>query len=453
MNAPVKSPVAETWARFVVDHSFEAMSEKAQDEVKRGIADCLGCIIAGIDTEVGRRISAFAQTEKGPSHVWGGSPATARNAALANGTMGHAHDLDDCIDSMRGHPSVPVVPAIFAVADEINASGRDVIAAYAAGVEIEGKIGKATVKTHPERGWHTTLTLGTLGATVAVANLLKLNMQQAQNALGLATSMASGLRVNFGTMTKPIHAGLAAQNGIFAVQLALAGIDSSANAFEGKQGFFDLFVGTENTNIRDAISNLGKPYEVLEPGLAFKLYPSCNISHPAIDIMLEGIASGEIDPKDVKDLTCQLGYRLHTNMIYDKAYTGIQGKFCLPYCIAAALLYGRVGFAEFEDKAVRNPEIDKFLEKINVSVHPDLTTIDTVDDDFTDIVINHHSGKRFHRRLMKPKGHPANPLSWDEHFEKFSVCTASSLGDAGTKKLWERLRHLDELPLSALYEK
>lgn len=443
-------PVTRTWASRIAAHRFEHLSPVAVESALKGIADTVGCIVAGAATDIGRAMRAFCMAESGKCRVWPDGRTSARGAALANGAMGHAHDIDDSSESMRGHPSVPVVPALLAVADAERYSGADLIAAYVIGVEIEGKIGRATITSHPERGWHTTLTLGTLGATAAVSNLMRLPEEKVLNALGIAVSMCSGVRVNFGTQTKPLHAGIAAHNGILATQLAMLGVEASPVAIEGYQGFFDVFAGYEGTDASLAVTAIGEPWEVIDAGLDFKLYPSCSLSHPPLDIVLGGIRDGSIDPDDIEEVRCGVGYRLLTNMPYERPETGLQGKFSMNYCIAAALRYGRCSFEQFTDEAVADEKLRALLNRVKVYVHPDLQGVDSLSRDFSDIEVIHRSGRRFHRRLEKSKGHPTNPMSWDEHREKFLACTDLALSRAQGEELWERVRHLDRATQASL---
>lgn len=452
MTSPERVPVTAALARFIVAHNYDRMPDNVRMEAKRGIADCLGCIIVGADTAVGRNIQAYVRDETGPSRVWGTSIHTSpQNAALANGTLAHAHDLDDANENMRGHASAPVVPAILAVADQIPATeGRDLLAAYAVGVELEGKVGISVMKTHPERGWHATATLGTLGATAAVANLLKLDEIQTRNALGIAASLASGLRVNFGTMTKPLHAGIAAQNGVLAARLASAGIDSSPVALEGWQGFYDLFAGFEESRLEAAIARLGAPFELIDGGIDYKLYPSCSLSHPPIDIVLDGLSSGEIDVADIERVRCGVDYRLLTNMMYGQPETPLEGKFSMPFCLAAALLYGRVGFEQFQPEVVNSEAVRALIAKTEVYVHPELQTPDTLPREFADVEVIHRSGKVFHKRTSKSRGHPTKPLTIEQHREKFLMCTEPSMGHGAAGTLWERVMELDQRTVAEL---
>jgi 2-methylcitrate dehydratase PrpD len=298
---------------------------------------------------------------------------------------------------------------------------------------------------HYERGWHTTLTLGSVGAAAAVANLLRLDPERSAFALAIAASMASGLRANFGTMTKPLHSGLAAQNGVLAARLAQAGLTANPDAIEANEGFFDLFCGTENAAADKAIESLGATWNVVQPGIIYKLYPTCSLTHHVLDVLFEGLASGAIRTDAIERVNCGIGYRCESTLPYHRPQTGLEGKFSMEYCVAAALHYGRIGFEQFADDAVRAPEIQALYPRLNVYIHPDLRTRDSVFNDFADIEVLHRDGSVFKKRLYKPKGHPQNPLSWSELEEKFIRCATRAVPADSALRAWAGLRQLDRL--------
>lgn len=443
MTAASRPPVTETLARFVSSLRHEQFPPQVAREARLAIADTIGGALAAVEEPVTR--SALATVEStGPASIWGhGRKASARDAAFVNGTMAHAHDIDDTNPSMRGHPSCPVVPAVFALAPQQRADGRELIAAYVAGVEVETKLGRAVNMPHYNRGWHTTLTLGTLGAAAAAANLLKLDAAQTAATLAIAASTASGLVANFGTMTKPVHSGFAADNGVKAALLARAGVTANPRAIEAGTGFFDLFCGEVQPEL--ALEKLGERWDIVDPGNIYKAYPTCSLTHCAIDMLLDGIASGEIRPGEVETIECAVGYRCENTLPYHDARTGLEGKFSMEYCLAAALVYGKVGFAQFTDEAVNAPAVAAMQKRIHLYTHPDLRTPESVPHDFTDIVIVHRDGRRFHGRESYAKGDPHKPWSLDQFKAKFVQCATPALGAAEAAARWDRSQQLDSL--------
>lgn len=446
-------PVTRRLAEFISALSWEKLPQTVREEAKLAIADTVGGAIAATNEPVTQVMLDLIDGESGHSKVWGRNlMTTPRNAALVNGAMAHAHDIDDTNPSMRGHPSCPVVPALFALAPKARSSGSDIATAYVAGVEIATKLGRAVNMQHYNRGWHTTLTLGTLGAAAAAARLLGLDPERTATTLAVASSMASGAVANFGTMTKPAHAGLAAQNGVLAALLAFHGISANTHAIEAKNGFFELFCGLENAQAELAVEALGERYDLVDPGNIYKQYPTCSLTHCAIDSLLDGMASGEIQPADIQSIECAVGYRCENTLPYHHARTGLEGKFSMEYCLAAALVHGQVTFAEFVDEKVLDPRIQALSDKIKLYTHPDLRTADSVPHDFTDIVIVHNDGRRFHRRSSKAKGDPAKRWTLEEFKAKFVDCAGPVLGAAPAAQTWDKAYRLDSLSASEALE-
>jgi 2-methylcitrate dehydratase PrpD len=273
-------------ASFVVDTSFAGIPAPAYARAKEAILDGLGCALVGSPTPIGKLMTRYVRERNETpraSVIGGGYKTSAALAALANGTMAHALDFDDVNWSMSGHPTVPLLPAVLAVGQEIHASGVDVLLAYTLGFEVETKVGLGINPRHYDLGWHATSTLGTLGAAAACAKLLGLDVENTCMALGIAASTAAGLRQNFGTMTKPLHPGQAAMNGVTAAQLAQLGWTADANILEAPYGFCQLYTGTNQYNLDDIVKRLGNPYELLATGVAIKQYPCCAFTHRALD--------------------------------------------------------------------------------------------------------------------------------------------------------------------------
>ncbi len=311
--------------------------------------------------------------------------------------------------SMRGHPSVPLLPAVLALGEKLDSSGSEVIDAFVLGFEVECKLGRVIGAPHYALGWHATSTLGTLGAAAACARLLRLDADQTQTALGIAASLASGVRQNFGTMTKPLHAGWAAHNGVIAATLAGRGFTADSAALEGESGLLSAASGDARLNSR-ALSRLGDPWEIVSPGIGVKLYPCCYATHRAIDAALEIVASDGPHHSNIESVEVTVSRGTLMPLQKPLPATGLEGKFSMEYCIAAALADGRVGLATFTDDAVRRPDLRKLMKRVVVREERRagafpiggraLVSVDT-------------SGKVNHARVVEtPKGDPQNPLSW-----------------------------------------
>ena len=260
--------ITEQLAQLIAETTYEQLPASAVTQAKRALLDIIGVTLAGHGEAAGQIITAFVKDAGGHQEaaILGTSLYTSPAlAALANGTLGHALDFDDVTFHLRGHPSAPVVPAVLALGQALVASGKDVITAFVIGVEVEAKIGKAMTSAHLRRGWHPTATIGTLGAVAAAAKLFRLTGPQVQMALGIAASKAAGLRQNFGTMTKPLHAGEAARNGVEAAQLAQRGFTADPHILDSRFSFFNVFVGEGEFVPETVIQEFGAPYEIITP--------------------------------------------------------------------------------------------------------------------------------------------------------------------------------------------
>ncbi|MFT4268224.1 MAG: MmgE/PrpD family protein, partial [Xenophilus sp.] len=348
----------------------------------------------------------------------GGGPATAalwgrrhgaavRDAALVNGCAAHAHALDDTNESMRGHPSAPVVPAVLAVGEAIGADGGALLAAYAVGVEVAAKLGRTVNDRHSQLGWHTTCTLGAVGAAAACANLLRLDARRTAHALGIAASTAGGLRVNFGTMTKALHAGLAAQHGVLAAQLAQAGVTASETALEGREGFLALFGGAAAQPER-GLAALAAPFELAQPGIVYKLYPTCSLMHALVDLALEARSRGLPPLERIDTIRCGISRRLEAARAAAWPASGLQAKFHVQYCVAVALLAGTQDPRDFEDAALARPGVRELAERIEIRVGADFPE---GNGDFAELLLASGGEVLCHARRDKPVGHPSRPLS------------------------------------------
>jgi len=286
-------------AEFVAGTEFESLPPEAVTQAKRAILDTLGVALAGCREEGPAIVAEQARRTGGAQEAMVlGRPfrAPAAEAALVNGTSAHALDFDDVNFSMRGHPSAPLLPAVLATADAAGASGARLLLAFVLGVEVEAKLGRLMGGRHYALGWHPTSTLGPLGAAAACAKLLGLDAERTQAALGIAASMASGVRANFGTMTKPLHVGLAARNGVQVAALAAARFTASDEALDADDGFVSAFLAEPPRDDRH-LDGLGQPYDIVSPGLGQKLYPCCYVTHRAIDAAIDsdGDVAGAIE--------------------------------------------------------------------------------------------------------------------------------------------------------------
>src|SRR5262245_42478788 len=255
--------IAIELAKRIHAFSYQGLPQAAVESAKIGILDTVGVTLAG-SLEPCARIARRVSAAPGPALLFGTTQRlSVTDATLVNGVAAHALDFDDCNNTLGGHPSVPILPGLFALADAMPVRGRDLIAAYVAGFETETRIARAVNLHHYDKGWHPTATLGVFGAAAAVSLLLALTEEQTATALAIAASLSSGLKANFGTMTKPLHIGRCAQNGVLAAMLAREGMTASHDAFEHTQGFFNVFNGRGNYDAGAVLANWAEPLDVI----------------------------------------------------------------------------------------------------------------------------------------------------------------------------------------------
>ena len=279
--------VTKRIAEYVATTSLEDFPPEAVEAAKGAITDCLGCMLAGSTEPLADVLCGYVKSNGGTPQatvVGRGFKTSAPEAALVNGAMGHALDYDDISRAMKGHPSVVLLPAALALAEEEGAAGSDVLLAFMLGFEVACSVGDSVgVAYHDDLGWHPTGPLGALGAAAAASRILKLGEEQTAMAISLAASQAAGLRQNFGTMTKPFHAGASCRSGITAAKLVQAGFTASTDAIEGRFGFIHAFSGGAGYDRERVLQTLGKRCYLIESGIEIKKYPCCGSSHLALD--------------------------------------------------------------------------------------------------------------------------------------------------------------------------
>ncbi|MEM2957463.1 MAG: MmgE/PrpD family protein [Candidatus Jordarchaeaceae archaeon] len=365
----------EKMSEFVSSVEYRDLPADALKVAKQSLLDYFGVTLAGSVEPIGGIIKSYLEEVGcvGPSTVIGlGLKTPCPDAAFANGVLGHALDFDDSNPSLLGHPSVPVAPAVLAIGELLEASGKELLLAYSVGVEVECKLGLAVNPTHMARGWHCTSTLGTFGATAAAGKLLGLNSEQMMYAFGIAASQSAGVRANFGTMTKPFHAGRAAENGVVAAMLAKKGFTSNKNALEEEVGYLKVTTGEYN---REAMEKLGNPWEMVAPGIYYKLYPCCHYGHAAINALLSIIRDNKIDPESVEGIEVGATQAIYDNLIYHEPKTGLEGKFSMQFFMADALLGRGIRLEDFTDERVRDPKIVEFMKKTKFQVDPEINKL------------------------------------------------------------------------------
>ncbi len=441
--------VIEQLAAYASAESFDKLPEATVRAARRAILDTLGVTLAGSLEPTANRVRALiAHRQAAAEATVAGTAlrASIEDAALANGTAAHALDYDDVQQSLSGHPSAPILAAALAVAERERASGAALLLAFVVGVEIESKLGRALNPAHYEVGWHATSTLGVFGAAAATAKLLGLSRDHMVHALAIAGSMASGIKANFGTDCKPLHVGHAARCGIEAASLAAAGFTGNPGALEHGDGFGSTHGGGSKPVWELTTLGLGAPHEVADPGIGVKRFPACASTHQSLDAVLALAEEHAFDPGAVEAVECAVNYMAPHQLIYDRAETGLQGKFSMAYCVSVALLDRTVGLAQFADERVRRADVQAFMPKVRMFVHPEQTTRESLPGRFSEVTITLKDGRKLQRRVARAKGQPMNPLTDAELETKFRDCVARVLGPAQSDELLAAIQALETLP-------
>lgn len=436
--------VSERLAGFAAE--TEGVPEEAIAQARRAVLDTLGVALAGSREESARTVADWVQEQHGRADatVLGqGFRAPGPDAALVNGTAGHALDYDDVSLPMRGHPSVPLLPAVLAVGEKLGSSGRDLLTAFVLGFEVETRLGRAIGQAHYALGWHATSTLGTLGAAAACARLLGLDAGRTQMALGIAASLAGGLQQNFGTMTKPLHAGWAARNGVVAAELAARGFTADPRALEGESGFLRAMSGGAEVDL-EPLAALGEPYEITSSGIGVKLYPCCYAVHRSLDAGLELRARHGVDAERIAGVRVEVSRGTLMPLRGEPPATGLEGKFSLEYCLAAALVDGRVGLASFTDEAVRRPAVRELMAKVEAKEGSEAGAFPI--GGYAEVRIVLQDRTEHSLRVDIPRGDPSRPLSWEELVEKFRDCAGVVLAGEAVERAVRIVERLDALP-------
>ena len=420
-------------ATFIVNAPADAAPAPVRKLAIRSMLDGIGLALAGQRASTGpivRQYLADLGCLDGPSTVLGaGLRVPARFAAFANGTAIHAHDYDDtqlavANDRVYGllmHPTAPVLPAVLALAERHGRSGRDLLSAYLVGVEVACKVAEAIHPRHYQHGFHTTSTVGAVGAAAGAARLLGYDVETTLNALGIAASQAAGLRENFGTMTKPFHAGRAAESGVVAAELAGRGWTAAPNILEAPRGFFQAAGGGWEPSLIEG--KLGSPWTFEFPGISIKPHPSGSLTHPGMGLMLDLIRQHDLRPEQVRRIKVGTNQNMPNALIHHRPRTELAAKFSMEFCIAILLLERRAGLAEFTDEVVNRPDVQAAIEKVEFGVHPEAEAAG-YDKMTTIIEIELTDGRRIAGRADFGKGSPANPMSDAEIEQKFHECAA-----------------------------
>ncbi len=393
---------------------------------RNAMIDIVGCMVAGADDEATRRaLASVVDLGVGPARVVGsGARLPAPQAALVNGVAAHALDFDDNYHPLAGHATAVLAPAVLALGDERQASGAEILDAYVAGLEAMSVIGTGVNLAHYERGWHTTSTIGGMGVAAAAARLCRFDTETTVRALSIGFSTAAGSKKQFGTMTKPLHAGMAAMNGLLAARYAAAGISATPEPLEGMWGFRDLYVGENSPGYAEAAKDLGSPTALERYGLKVKIHPCCASVHTAVDALLDLMRLDNIQADDIATVETVVNKVSYDNLMFDDPKTEMEARFSMHYAIALALVRGRLKLADFTPEAVGDAVVRAWYPKITMTMAPEADPLPTATNgcEPAETLVTLKDGRKLSKFMQHAKGVLQNPLSEAEMWGKYDDC-------------------------------
>jgi 2-methylcitrate dehydratase PrpD len=429
--------------QFVSGLSFARIPEAAAATVRTGFADTIATMIAGAHDPAPQLLRQGLAPAAGPSSLYfSGEDAAAPEAAWINGTAGHALDYDDV--ALHGHPSTVLVPAILAEAEALDLGGREMIAAYVAGYETWAELAGRDPGHHHIKGWHPTGIFGAIGAAAACAALRRLDSAKTTMALALAASQAGGIMANFGTMTKPFHAGRAAHAGLVSARLAALGFTAAADTLEHPQGFLSA-VSPEGKADRDrGAPRLGEDWQILKQGLSIKKYPACYCTHRSLDAMLDLLKAHPLTAADIARITVSISKTHATILRNHRPQTGLEAKFSMEFAMAAAVVARRASLAEYTDAFVRRPEVQQLMGKVAIEPNENYDGEMIGGSVFDQVTVELANGGRLDsEQVRRARGHAERPLGDGELFEKFRTCLDTGHARIAPEMLFGRLSRLE----------
>ena len=453
MNPDPQNPLHAfaAWTSNVDNHWSALATARARD----AFTDVIAVMIPGARETVSENVYSLAQS-------WGAGQCSATGfegglsapmAAMVNGTSAHAIDFDDNFDPAKAHATAVLAPALLALAEDRDLKGQALLDAYITGLQIIGRVGQGVNPFHRNRGWHATATVGAVGSAAGCARLLRLDTAHTAHAISLATSMCSGFMSQFGTMTKPLHAGLAAAAAVKAALFAEAGITAGDQTLHGQNGMGTLMVGQDVEDLRltmagkaehgqtvtFATKDIGTPLMIEEYGLKVKRFPNCGSVHRALDGLLELREKHGFTAGDVQEIFVRAPASHLRNLMYERPVNSMQAKFSLEYGMAVGLLRGTAGLAEYAEDTIMDSDIQALLPLTRKEY------VEKLESEFpTEIHVILKNGTTVSTSVTMPVGSSAVPLTHDQLLAKFDDCAKGCIAvdtSSSIKKMLENLEN------------
>lgn len=435
--------LSEIFADFICED--RPLSPEAEALCKRSILDTVGAMVLGGRTPVVQNAARLLRAPGGATAVGVGPGLAARDAAFLNGLAGHELELDDTSSSNLGHPTAAVLPTVLALGEELGSSGAEVLRAFAIATEVECKLGRICARALHRRGWHASSVTGVVGAAAGAARLLNLDRAATVCALGLAASMASGVRENFGTSAKSVHIGKCAADGVLAALLAREGFTASPSALDGTEGYLCEYTGERLAPFgQDFADTLGRDYDVCSPGFAIKQYPSCSSTHRAVDAFTDLAREHGFTAGEVERVEFGLSQSALRELVTPDPKTGDEAKFSIGFQAALFLLGIDNMPASYCPEIIFRPDVQRIIRCVtmyNESRYDDLPVDMGVGPAFVRVSLT--GGRVLERERIYPVGHLTDPIPDGALKEKFMKCALDALGAERAQALYAALAGLE----------
>jgi 2-methylcitrate dehydratase PrpD len=447
--------MSKTVTSSIVEFLLEKrpISSELKAKAVEHITDGIAVMLAGSRTDAVKKLVDFASTETNDSAstlLGLASKTSPTYAAMVNGTSGHVDDYDDTqlasspdrVYGLMTHPTVPVLASALAAGEYTSCTGAELLEAFIAGFEVECKIAEAINPQHYMRGFHSTGTIGAFGAFAASAKLMELGEDELRYALGITASLSSGIRVNFGTMTKPLHAGRAAANGLTATMLGRMGFTADRDGLDGRWGFFKVL--GDGYDPEKVAGKLGDPYSLLDPGASVKMYPCGSLGQPSMDALLEMVKEHDIQADEIKEIRLRAGPNILEPLRYVTPRDGLQAKFSLHFGLASIALRRRAGLREYTTEFVTSPRVVEMMGRVKTVNDLEIAGMGT--DKMRSIVeVDLSNQKTLSRMADTARGTPEKPLMENDLHEKFSECASFVFSQEEANKIYDEIRNIDKL--------
>lgn len=418
---------------FILGTRFSDLPEAVIDVAKRCMIDTAGLYVGGLREQATQIVVDMAKFDggRGDSFLLGAGQVRvpAQVAARALGISAHAHDFDDTqvshdpahVYGLLTHPSAAALSSTLAISDMIgDVDGKRFMTAFCVGFEVSCKISEWLKPDHYLRGHHSSGTVATFGSAASAAYLLGLDKEATASAFGIATAMASGIRCNFGTMSKPWHVGRASENGVMAALMAQRGFTGDPHALDGRWGFASVMAG--GFSPEKLSQGFGKEWTIVNPGVSIKPYPSGILTHQSMDMVRAVVIKHDLQPDQVDRIEFFAGDNILNPIRYPIAENHLQAKFSMAALIAMIVLYRRAGISEFSDDIVCSPEFQSMQRRIRTAVDPEINAMG-YNLIRSRVVIHLKDGQQVNADGdTRYRGGPLLPMSDADLEEKFRAC-------------------------------